>query len=67
LAQGSVSELEICAKKKFVELNRKGIEEGFALFLRSKNSKRDIALLVFGNALNAPTHVQLLMKLKKQG
>ncbi|HLD59190.1 MAG TPA: diphthine synthase [archaeon] len=65
-AEGSIKELEETCKKKFLELNRKGVEEGFELILKeAKNSNEDIALLVFGNALNATTHVQLLIEAKK--
>ncbi|MDD5148147.1 MAG: diphthine synthase [Candidatus ainarchaeum sp.] len=67
-AEGGIKETEALAGKKFLELNRKGVEEGFSLFLKeAKNSGEDIALLVFGNALNATTHVQILIDAKKLG
>lgn len=65
-SEGSIAELESLCKKKFVELNRKGVEEGFGLFLKeAKDLNEDIALLVFGNPLNATTHLQLLLDAKK--
>jgi diphthine synthase len=65
---GSIGELEEICGKKFLELNRKGVEEGFSLFLKeAKNLNENIALLAFGNALNATTHVQLLLDAKKIG
>jgi diphthine synthase len=67
-AQGSISELESLCKKKFFALDRKGVEEGFSLLLKdAKKNNEDIALLVFGNALNATTHIQLLLDAKEMG
>ncbi|MDD5162683.1 MAG: diphthine synthase [Candidatus ainarchaeum sp.] len=67
-SQGTIKELEEISGKKFVELDRKGVEEGFLLFLReAKNLDENIALLVFGNALNATTHLQLLLDAKSLG
>ncbi len=62
--EGSVQELEQICGKKIARLERKGVEEGFALFLREAKSK-NISLLVFGNALTATTHVQLLLDAKQ--
>ncbi|MBN1941302.1 MAG: diphthine synthase [Candidatus Diapherotrites archaeon] len=67
-SDGAIGALEELCGKKFVELNRKGVEEGFGLFLKeAKEAGQDIALLVFGNALNATTHVQLLIQAKALG
>lgn len=66
--QGSVEELKELLAKPVTELDRKGVEEGFSFVLKeAKNSGESIALLVFGNALSATTHVQLLLDAKKLG
>jgi len=67
-SEGSVEQLEKLVGKSIVALDRKGIEEGFQSVLKqAKASGENIALLVFGNALSATTHVQLLLDAKKQG
>ncbi len=67
-SQGSVEKLKELLAKPVTELDRKGVEEGFSFVLKeAKNSGESIALLVFGNALSATTHVQLLLDAKKQG
>jgi diphthine synthase len=67
-SEGSVEELKKEIGKEIVSLDRKGVEEGFHLVLRqAKESGQDVALLVFGNALSATTHVQLLLDAKKLG
>ncbi|MAG21711.1 MAG: diphthine synthase [Candidatus Diapherotrites archaeon] len=65
-SEGSIAELEQLTGKKFVALERKGVEEGFELLLK-ESKQENIALLVFGNALNATTHLQLLIDAKKLG
>ena len=65
-AEGNIAELEEIAGKKFVELKREGVEQGFELLLKEAKSE-DIALLVFGNPLNATTHIQLLLDAKRAG
>jgi diphthine synthase len=65
-SQGSIEELQTMLGKNIVKLDRKGVEEGFQLVLEEANKREeDIALLVFGNALSATTHVQLLLDAKK--
>ena len=64
--EGSLPELEKLTGKKFIELKRQGVEEGFELILKEAKQE-DIALLVFGNALNATTHIQLLLDAKEAG
>jgi len=67
-SEGSIDELKGLVGKEIVSLDRKGIEEGFEPVLRkSKNFGENVALLVFGNALSATTHVQLLLDAKKLG
>ena len=67
-AEGSIEELKEIAGKDILPLDRKGIEEDFALMLKeAKASDEDVSLLVFGNALSATTHVQLLLDAKKIG
>lgn len=65
-ADGSIVELEELVGKKFVSLKREGVEQGFELLLKEAKDG-DIALLVFGNPLNATTHVQLLIDAKDCG
>jgi diphthine synthase len=65
-SEGSIAGLEELTGKRFIELRREGVEEGFGLVL--KEAKReDTALLVFGNPLNATTHLQLLLDAQKLG
>ncbi len=67
-AEGTIEELKKIVGKEIVALDRKGIEEGFSLVLKAaKKSGEDVALLVFGNALSATTHIQLLLDAKKLG
>ncbi len=65
-SEGNIAELEELTGKKFIELKREGIEQGFELILKGAKEE-DIALLVFGNPLNATTHIQLLLDAKKLG
>ena len=67
-SQGSVPDLVGVVGKEIKELDRNGVEEGFGAILReAKSSGENVALLVFGNALSATTHVQLLLDAKKIG
>lgn len=67
-SQGSVQDLKSLLGRDIAELDRKGVEEGFEQILKeSKSSGESIALLVFGNALSATTHVQLLLDAKELG
>lgn len=59
-SEGSIAEIEKLTGKRFVELKREGVERGFELILK-EGKDENIALLVFGNPLNATTHVQLLL------
>ncbi len=63
-SEGALQELEKIIEKKIVLLERKGVEEGFALLLKQARQE-NIALLAFGNALTATTHVQLLLDAKQ--
>lgn len=65
-SEGGLPELETLTGKKFIELKRQGVEEGFGLILKEAKQE-NTALLVFGNALNATTHIQLLLDAKKVG
>jgi len=67
-AEGIIEELKGIVGKEIIALDRKGIEEGFFPVLKAaKEDGEDIALLVFGNALSATTHIQLLLDAKKLG
>jgi len=67
-AEGSAEDLKKVVEKPIIALGRKGIEEDFHLVLKeAKASGENVALLVFGNALSATTHVQLLLDAKKKG
>jgi diphthine synthase len=67
-SEGTVGELGRLVGKEMIRLDRKGVEEGFSLILReAAKTGESIALLVFGNPLNATTHIQLLLDAKKLG
>jgi len=67
-SQGSVGGLRETLGKEILLLDRRGIEEGFGLILKNaKAESENVALLVFGNALSATTHIQLLLDAKKLG
>jgi len=59
-SEGRIAELEKIAGTKIAPLQRAEIEEGFGKKLKDAK-KRNIALLVVGNALFATTHMQLLI------
>ena len=59
----NIKELESQYKIKITELNRKQIENE-SILKEAKNS--NIALLVYGDALSATTHMQLILECKKQ-
>jgi diphthine synthase len=63
---GRLKELENTIGKKFKLLGREEIETGFESALLSAK-KNKIALMVFGNALTATTHIQLLLDAKEKG
>lgn len=64
-SEGSVSDLEELTGKKIFLLNRRQVEEELESVILS-GKKNDIALLVFGNALNATTHIQILIDAKEK-
>ncbi|MDO8428625.1 MAG: diphthine synthase [Candidatus Diapherotrites archaeon] len=66
-AEGTVQDLEKIIGKKIIPLNRTQVEENFVEQNLKLAKERNIALLVFGNALTATTHTQLLVDCKKQG
>ncbi|MBU0635999.1 diphthine synthase [Candidatus Micrarchaeota archaeon] len=61
---GTKEELEQLIEKKVQPVNRKKVEEDFAVIL-GKAKKENIALLVFGNPLVATTHIQLILDAQK--
>ena len=65
-SQGSIAELSETVEKEIISLGRKGIEDDSELLLK-EGKEKDVALLVFGNALSATTHVQLLLDAKRLG
>jgi len=58
-----IEELEQTLNKKIVVLNREKVED--ETILKNANEK-NIALLVYGDALSATTHNQLILKCKKE-
>jgi len=67
-SQGTVKDLREVVGKEILCLGRKGIEQDFELVLKNaKEENENVALLVFGNALSATTHIQLLLDAKKLG
>jgi len=65
-SQGTNDELEKIISKKFFILGREGVEQQFESALLSAK-KNDIALMIFGNALTATTHLQVLLDAKEKG
>ena len=63
-ASGTLEELLKITGKSFKVIGRKEVEEQFDSALLSAKSN-DIALLIFGNALTATTHLQLLLDAKE--
>jgi len=64
-AKGTLEELLKITGKSFKTLGRKEVEEQFDSALLSAKSN-DIALLIFGNALTATTHLQILLDAKEK-
>lgn len=62
-SEGEVEELEEMVGKGVQALDRKGVEENFDKIIESAKEK-DVALAVFGNALSATTHAQILIDAK---
>ena len=65
-AQGFVEDLKKLIGKDFKTFGRKEVEEQFDSALMSANRNK-IALMIFGNALTATTHLQLLLDAKEKG
>jgi diphthine synthase len=65
-SEGLLKELQEIIGKKFKLLGRQEIEEGFESALLGAK-KNNIALMIFGNALTATTHIQLLLDAKEKG
>jgi diphthine synthase len=61
--QGENSKLEEIIDKKIVLINREEVEINFGNKIKESKNK-NIALLIFGNALTATTHIQLLIDAK---
>ncbi|MDD3083460.1 MAG: diphthine synthase [Candidatus ainarchaeum sp.] len=65
-SEGLIKELIEIIGKKFKLLGREEIETNFDSALLSAK-KNNIALMIFGNALTATTHIQLLIDAKEKG
>ena len=65
-SEGANKELEEMIEKKFLVLGRIGVEQQFESALLSAK-KNNIALMIFGNALTATTHLQVLLDAKEAG
>jgi diphthine synthase len=65
-SEGTLKELERLLEKRVMKLTRQQIEEN-TLELLMQGKRENIALLVFGNALTATTHIQVLLDAKKLG
>jgi len=59
-------ELEVLIGKNLIELNRKQVEEEFKKEIEEAKTK-NIALCIYGNPLNATTHLQVILDAKKLG
>lgn len=64
--EGENNELEKLIGKKFLVLGRVGVEQQFESAMLSAK-KNNIALMIFGNALTATTHLQVLLDAKQAG
>ncbi|MBI4209973.1 MAG: diphthine synthase [Candidatus Diapherotrites archaeon] len=65
-SSGGPEGLEKAAGKAVEVLDRKAVEEEFAKILEEAKGK-NVALAVYGNPLNATTHIQLLLDARKAG
>ena len=65
-ATGTPQELEVLIGKNLIELNRKQVEEEFKKEIEEAKTK-NIALCIYGNPLNATTHLQVILDAKKLG
>lgn len=64
-SEGLLKELEETIGKKFLILGREETENKFDNIILSAK-KNNIALMIFGNALTATTHIQLLLDAKEK-
>ncbi len=65
-SEGLLKELQELIGKKFKVLGREETEQQFESALLSAK-KNNIALMIFGNALTATTHIQILLDAKESG
>ena len=65
-SEGTNNELEEMIGKKVLSLGRIGVEQQFESALLSAK-KNNIGLMIFGNALTATTHLQVLLDAKEKG
>jgi len=65
-ATGTSKDLEVLIGKNLIELNRKQVEEEFKKEIEEAKTK-NIALCIYGNPLNATTHLQVILDAKKLG
>ncbi|MFH1391897.1 MAG: diphthine synthase [Candidatus Diapherotrites archaeon] len=65
-SEGSKEELEDLIGKALTELSRKEVEEEFQQVLEEAKNK-NIALCVYGNPMNATTHLQIILDAQKLG
>ncbi len=64
-SSGSLQETEKLIGKPFLPLGRKQVEEEFSAVLDEAKLK-DVCLAIFGNPLDATTHVQILLDAKEK-
>ncbi len=64
-SEGSALKLEERIEKKTEKLFRDNVEQGLGEVLEEAKLK-DVALLIYGNALSATTHTQILLDAKKE-
>lgn len=65
-SEGSKKDFEDLISKAVTELSRKQVEEEFGSVLGEAKSKK-IGLAVYGNPMNATTHLQIILDAKKEG
>ena len=64
-SEGTLDNLEDLIGKATTSLDRQQIEEGFSQVLDEAKTK-EIALGIFGNPMNATTHLQIILDAKKE-
>ncbi|MCR4335032.1 MAG: diphthine synthase [archaeon] len=65
-SEGTKEELEALIGKALTELSRKEVEEEFQPIMEEAKSK-NIALCIYGNPMNATTHLQIILDAQKIG